>query len=212
MEEKIAAIKTWLGTGSINIFGLPMSGKDTVGIRLAETIGARFLSSGMIIRAIEAEQNKHYTDSGELAPTDVFSQWVLPYFEREDLKDSALILSSVGRWSGEEDQVMDAAASAGHAIKAAVILNVSEADVMARWDAVQESGAREGDETTKREDDKRKEVFQQRIEEFNKKTIPVLQHYQQLGLLVQVQADISRDEVFSLLIDKLYEFTLKKSY
>ena len=212
MEEKIAAIKTWLGTGSVNIFGLPMSGKDTVGIRLAETIGARFLSSGMIIRAIEAEQNKHYTDSGELAPTDVFSQWVLPYFEREDLKDSALILSSVGRWSGEEDQVMDAAASAGHAIKAAVILNVSEADVMARWDAVQESGAREGDETTKREDDKRKEVFQKRIEEFNKKTIPVLQHYQQLGLLVQVQADMSRDEVFSLLIDKLYEFTLKKSY
>ncbi|MBQ3469360.1 nucleoside monophosphate kinase [Candidatus Saccharibacteria bacterium] len=212
MEEKIAAIKTWLGTGSINIFGLPMSGKDTVGIRLAETIGARFLSSGMIIRAMEAEQNKHYTDSGELAPTDVFSQWVLPYFEREDLKDSALILSSVGRWSGEEDQVMDAAASAGHAIKAAVILNVSEADVMARWDAVQESGAREGDETTKREDDKRKEVFQKRIEEFNKKTIPVLQHYQQLGLLVQVQADMSRDEVFSLLIDKLYEFTLKKSY
>ncbi len=212
MEEKIAAIKTWLGTGSINIFGLPMSGKDTVGIRLAETIGARFLSSGMIIRAMEAEQNKHYTDSGELAPTDVFSQWVLPYFEREDLKDSALILSSVGRWSGEEDQVMDAAASAGHAIKAAVILNVSEADVMARWDAVQESGAREGDETTKREDDKRKEVFQKRIDEFNKKTIPVLQHYQQLGLLVQVQADMSRDEVFSLLIDKLYEFTLKKSY
>ncbi|MBR5408422.1 nucleoside monophosphate kinase [Candidatus Saccharibacteria bacterium] len=212
MEEKIAAIKTWLGTGSINIFGLPMSGKDTVGIRLAETIGARFLSSGMIIRAMEAEQNKHYTDSGELAPTDVFSQWVLPYFEREDLKDSALILSSVGRWSGEEDQVMDAAASAGHAIKAAVILNVSEADVMVRWDAVQESGARESDETTKREDDKRKEVFQKRIEEFNKKTIPVLQHYQQLGLLVQVQADMSRDEVFSLLIDKLYEFTLKKSY
>lgn len=212
MEEKIAAIKTWLGTGSINIFGLPMSGKDTVGIRLAETIGARFLSSGMIIRAMEVEQNKHYTDSGELAPTDVFSQWVLPYFEREDLKDSALILSSVGRWSGEEDQVMDAAASAGHAIKAAVILNVSEADVMARWDAVQESGAREGDETTKREDDKRKEVFQKRIDEFNKKTIPVLQHYQQLGLLVQVQADMSRDEVFSLLIDKLYEFTLKKSY
>ena len=212
MEEKIAAIKTWLGTGSVNIFGLPMSGKDTVGIRLAETIGARFLSSGMIIRAMEAEQNKHYTDSGELAPTDVFSQWVLPYFEREDLKDSALVLSSVGRWSGEEDQVMDAAASAGHAIKAAVILNVSEADVMARWDAVQESGAREGDETTKREDDKRKEVFQKRIEEFNKKTIPVLQHYQQLGLLVQVQADMSRDEVFSLLIDKLYEFTLKKSY
>lgn len=212
MEEKIAAIKTWLGTGSINIFGLPMSGKDTVGIRLAETLGARFLSSGMIIRAMEAEQNKHYTDSGELIPTDVFNEWVLPYFNRDDLKDSALVLSSVGRWSGEENQVMDAAASAGHAIKAAVILNVSEADVMVRWETVKEAGTREGDEITKREDDKNREVFQKRIEEFNQKTVPVLQHYLQLGLLVQVKADMTRDEVFELLVDKLYEFSMKKNY
>ena len=63
MEEKIAKIKEWLGTGSINIFGLPMSGKDTVGIRLAEALGARFLSSGIIIRAMEQEKNKHYTDA-----------------------------------------------------------------------------------------------------------------------------------------------------
>ena len=30
MEEKITVIKQWLGTGSINVFGLPFSGKDTV--------------------------------------------------------------------------------------------------------------------------------------------------------------------------------------
>ena len=52
MEEKIETIKEWLGTGSINIFGLPMSGKDTQGIKLAETLGAKFLSSGLIIRAM----------------------------------------------------------------------------------------------------------------------------------------------------------------
>ena len=60
MEEKIQKIKEWLGTGSINIFGLPMSGKDTQGIRLAEAIGAKFLSSGMIIRAMEQETRKKY--------------------------------------------------------------------------------------------------------------------------------------------------------
>ena len=53
MDDKIETIKAWLGTGSINIFGLPMSGKDTQGIKLAETLGAKFLSSGMIIRAME---------------------------------------------------------------------------------------------------------------------------------------------------------------
>ena len=212
MEEKINAIKTWLGRGSIDIFGLPMSGKDTVGIRLAETLGARFLSSGMIIRAMEAEKNKHYTDSGELAPTDIFLEWVLPYFAREDLRDSALILSSVGRWAGEENKVMEAAEDAGHAIKAAILLNVSEADVMVRWEAVQEAGTREGDEITKREDDRRRSVFQKRIDEFNQKTIPVLQHYQQLGILVPVRADMSRDEVFAELIDKLYAFITKPNF
>ena len=55
MDEKLQFIKTWLKTGSINIFGLPMSGKDTVGVRLAEDLGARFLSSGMIIRAMEED-------------------------------------------------------------------------------------------------------------------------------------------------------------
>ena len=33
--DKLAKIKAWLGTGSLNVFGLPMSGKDTVGERLA---------------------------------------------------------------------------------------------------------------------------------------------------------------------------------
>lgn len=211
-EEKINFLKNWLGKGSINIFGLPMSGKDTVGIRLAETLGARFLSSGMIIRVMEVEQNKHYTDTGDLAPTDVFYDWVLPYFSRDDLRDTALILSSVGRWAGEEDEVMNTAISSGHPIKAAVVLNVSEADVMVRWDAVREAGAREGEETTQREDDKKRGVFEKRISEFNEKTVPVLQHYQQLGMLVPVLADGTRDEVFNLLIDKLYEFATKKNY
>ena len=58
MEEQLQKIKTWLGTGSINIFGLPMSGKDTVGIRLAERLGAKFLSSGIIVRAIEEATNQ----------------------------------------------------------------------------------------------------------------------------------------------------------
>ena len=51
MEEKIEAIRKWLGTGSINIFGFPMSGKDTQGVKLAEVLGGKLLSSGIIIRA-----------------------------------------------------------------------------------------------------------------------------------------------------------------
>ncbi len=207
MEEKIAFLKEWLETGSIDIFGLPMSGKDTVGIKLAEMLGARFLSSGMIIRAMEKEENQHYTEGGDLAPTDVFYKWVLPYFSRDDLADSALILSSVGRWSGEEDKVMEAAASAGHPIKAVVLLNISEADVTERWELVQKTGQRIGqDQLPVRVDDKEKGVFEKRIAEFNEKTMPVMNHYRQLGLLVPVLADMTREEVMEAVVDKLYEF------
>ena len=209
MEEKIEAIKKWLGTGSINIFGLPMSGKDTVGIKLAEMLGARFLSSGIIIRAMEQEQNQHYTDSGQLIPNDVFYKWVLPYFSRSDLADAPLVLSSVGRWSGEENYVMNAADDGGHPIKAVVVLNISEADVTERWNIVREQGVRESGEITKREDDKRREVFDTRIKEFNEKTVPVLKHYQELGLLVPVQADMTREEVLNLVVEKLYDYSQK---
>ena len=212
MEEKIAKIKDWLGTGSIDIFGLPMSGKDTVGIKLAEMLGARFLSSGMIIRAMEKETDKHYTDGGSLAPTDIFYEWVLPYFGREDLANTALILSSVGRWEGEEDKVMEAARDAGHPIKAAVLLNVSEADIEERWKTVRETGLRESQmPVSKRVDDQEHDVFKKRIDEFNKKTMPVLRHYQDLGMLIPVRADMTREEVLDATIDALYDFARKKN-
>ena len=85
-EQKLLTIKNWLGTGSINIFGLPMSGKDTVGVRLAEAIGGKFISSGLIIRSNEALGAQNYTAKGELAPTNIFYDWVLPYFDKEELK------------------------------------------------------------------------------------------------------------------------------
>ena len=199
MEDKINTIKQWLGTGSINIFGLPMSGKDTQGIKLAEALDARFLSSGMIIRAMEAETKQNLTDKGNLIPTNVFYEWVLPYFERRDLFRFPLVLSSIGRWQGEEDQVMSVAAGAGHEIKAVIILNISEADVAERFKAAQVLQDR-----GERQDDKDFNIFQNRLQEFRTKTLPVIQHYQSLGLLIEVKGDQSRDAVFNEIIDKLY--------
>lgn len=200
MEEKISKIKSWLGTGSINIFGLPMSGKDTQGIRLAEALEAKFLSSGMIIRAMEKETRQNFSERGELIPTDLFYEWVLPYLERRDLFDYPLILSSIGRWAGEEDQVMSVAAGAGHEIKAAIILNISEADVETRFNS-----ARILNDRGSRKDDKNLEIFRTRLKEFREKTLPVIQHYQTLGLLVEVNGDQTREAVFNEIVEKLYQ-------
>ena len=200
MEDKIAIIKAWLGTGSINIFGLPMSGKDTQGLMLAKTLGAKLLSSGIIIRAKEAELHKNLTGHGALIPTDVFYEWVLPYFSRRDIATSPLVLSSVGRWFGEEGRVMAAAAAANHEIKAVILLNISEAAVENRWNAAKSLGDR-GD----RRDDKDIETFHARLEEFRTKTIPVLQYYKSMGLLININGNQSREAVFDEIINKLYD-------
>lgn len=199
--DKLARIKSWLGTGSLNVFGLPMSGKDTVGERLAKDLDAKFLSSGIIIRAFEAEQNQNMTGSGQLIPTNTFYDIILPYFSREEMKDDSLILSSVGRWSGEEDKIMEAAKNGGHEIKAVVLLDLTEADVKSRFEA-----AKRLNDRGERADDANLEIFETRIREFNEKTVPVLNHYDELKLLIRVPADGSRDEVHLSVIDKLVEF------
>lgn len=201
LNEKLEKIKSWLGTGSLNIFGLPMSGKDTVGMRLAEDLQAKFLSSGIIIRAYEAEQNEDMTGSGKLIPTNTFYDIILPYFSREELRNDSLVLSSVGRWSGEEDKIMEAAKAGGHEIKAVVMLDLTEEEVKNRFEA-----AKELNDRGERADDANIEVFETRLAEFREKTMPVLNHYDELKMLVKVPAIGSRDEVYINVIDWLVEF------
>ncbi len=204
--ETISEIKQWLGNGSINIFGLPYSGKDTVGIRLAELLGGRFLSSGLILREAEKEDKdlKLSMMQGALVPQDKFKQIVLPYFFREDIKDFPLVLSSVGRWSGEETEVMNVAKDSEHEMKAAILLNISEADIKSRWEQ-----ARVLQDRGKRADDKDLKVLDNRIKEFREKTMPVVATYQKLGLLVPVRADMSRNEVFEEVLKNLLRFIRK---
>lgn len=201
MEEQLQLIKKWLGTGSINIFGLPMSGKDTVGVRLAEAINGKFLSSGLIARTLEKSTNQNITGGGKLMPSNLFYDWVLPYFEKKELWEYPLVLSSIGRWEGEENQVMSVAKASGHPIRAVIMLQLSEQDAIERWEA-----AKLLNDRGLREDDTNPEVFQTRINEYREKTVPVLRHYHELGLLVPVKADVPRDQVFANVVEALTSF------
>lgn len=201
MEEKFEQIKTWLSSDSINFFGLPLSGKDTVGLKLAEVIGAEFLSSGDIIRQAEAEKGENTTAEGKLTPTNKFYDLVLPYFEREELTGRGLVLSSIGRWSGEETRVMEAAASGGHPIKAAVFLDMSIEELKKRWEANKTLVDR-----GERADDKNWQIMETRIREFEEKTKPVLGVYEKMGKLIKVKVDGSREEMFERVIEGILRF------
>jgi adenylate kinase len=213
MEDKIQAIKTWLGSGSINIFGMAFSGKDTVGKQLAGLLDAEFLSSGDIVRAARASTSDSQirlaaleSDSGVWTPTEEFKQLIVPYLYDEKLDGRALILSMVGRWIGEEEPVMNALARGGHDTKAVVLLNVDEDEIWRRWALANDPDARNAG----RADDSDKAKVQGRLDSYQDKTLPVIEIYRKLGMLIEIDGQQPRGAVFDRVVEELYAFAQHK--
>lgn len=201
MHNELAAIREWLGQGSINIFGMPFAGKDTQGETLADLLEAELLGGGKILReSVIPPHVREIMDAGGLIPTEDYMHIVPPYLGHERFNGKPLVLSSVGRWDGEQDGVLQATDASGHPLKAVVLLTVPEDVARARHSA--ETGADRG----QRADDA-PEVFDARIHEFHTKTQPVIDFYRNHGLLIEVDGTGSPVEVTDAIIQKLVEIS-----
>ena len=98
---------------------------------------------------------------------------------------------------------MTTAASAGHEIKAVILLDLTREVAITRFDA-----AKTLNDRGHRTDDNDPEVFKTRLEEFQEKTLPVLEHYRDLGLLIAIDGNQTREQVFADIIDQLYTKSL----
>lgn len=198
-SKPLSTIKDWLSTGSINIFGMPFAGKDTHGATLSQLFDAPLLGGGDILRnsTIPPELQKGL-DAGKLFPTEEYLNIVTPYLSADQFKGHPLILSSVGRWIGEEEGIIKAAEASGHPIKAVVYLHAGEEVVYRRYEKSQEKGDR-GD----RADDAH-HILATRIEEFTTKTLPVIEVYRQKGLLIEVNSDAEKHEVLENILARLF--------
>lgn len=196
--ENTPVIKEWLTAGAINFFGLPFAGKDSQANRLAERFNATVLSSGDIFRnSVIPEKTKIMIDRGELAPTQDFIDIVLPYLKKAEFTGRPLMLSSVGRWHGEEEGVIGALEEADHPLRAVVYLSLSE-DIALQRLSLEENAVIRG----VRADDSEEKLLK-RIEEFNQKTLPVIEYYRQHDLLIEIDASLPKDEVERLILEGL---------
>jgi adenylate kinase len=199
MEQKVASITTWLGSGSINIFGLPFSGKDTQARRLADLFGGVMMSSGDILRRNQDnEELQRIMASGQIIPSDLFERIVVPDLSREELHGKPLILSEVGRMEGEQHVILRATSASGHPQKAVILLKLSDEEVWHRFDASKQEGdrgARADDNTS---------VLQTRLDSYHQKVTPVIEYYRQTGLLIEIDGSRSRDEVTEEILQCLY--------
>ena len=194
----VETIKKWLGTGSINIFGRPFAGKDTQGRILAEAFNATLLGGGDILRNSQIPQHVNEAlHHGELVPTKDYVEIVLPYLSREEFVGNPLVLSSVGRWIGEEQGVMEALREANHELKAVIYLDLPEQEVQARWQALEVHNDRGG-----RHDDTL-EVLEKRLAVFREKTLPVLEEYEKLGLLIRIDGGQTPQQVSKNILEAL---------
>jgi adenylate kinase len=199
-SEKIDVIKKWLGSGAIDIFGRPFAGKDAQGQRLARVLGGTLVGGGEILRSSVIPQRvKDNINSGKLAPINDYINIVLPYLSRPNLAGKPLFLSTVGRWHGEEDAVISVLEKSGHPMKAVLYLDISTNESHTRW------LAREINNDRPDRYDDTEETLNIRFAEFQDKTLPVLNYYRNLGLLVEIDGKGSRDKITSYIIDALYK-------
>lgn len=196
-DEQKLILQKWLGAGSINIFGRPFSGKDTQGKMLSNLFNAPLIGGGDIIRGSKNKTINNHVNAGFLAPQKEYLSLVLPYLSKTGYKDKSLILCSLGRWYGEEKEVLRATRNSGHKLKAVINLEIDEATVISRWEKAKQLGDRGF-----RNDDNINSI-KTRLDEFNKKTVPVLEFYKQHDLLIQIDGLKPRQEVEKAIINAL---------
>jgi adenylate kinase len=193
--RKIKKVKKWLGSGSINIFGIQFSGKDTQGRLLANTLDCPLIGGGDILRSSEIpDRAKEALKLGKYIDSQDYLNIMLPYFNRTELVNRPLILSSVGRWIGEEVSVIEALQSSGHQIKAVVYLKLDEDESYKRLD-----------KSDRGRDDDHHENLRSRINEFKSKTLPVVEAYKKYCPVLEIDGSPAPEKVFSNLINSLYK-------
>ena len=193
--EVIATIQKWLDTGSINIFGMQLSGKDTQGEQLSKIFNAPLIGGGDILRnSVIPARAQAALAVGDLIDTEDYIAIVLPYLDKPEFLNKPLILSAVGRWIGEETNVLAATEAAGHPLKAVVYLNITEEESYKRL-SVADRGR----------DDDTEDNLRHRLEEFKAKTVPVIEVYRQKGLLIEVDGIQPPETITEEIIKRLFE-------
>ena len=202
----VKSVSSWLGTGSINIFGLPFAGKDTQSRKLAELLKAALIGGGDILRSNQAFANTlAKVEDGSLAPRNEYLKVVTPYLSKSSLANKPFILNSLGRWYGEEKGILEAAEKSGHPTKAVIYIIISEDEFRRRWQSARQKGDRGS-----RADDA-ETALAKRLGEFQNKTLPVIEFYRSKGLLVEVDGQKDVRSVTTDILTGLSEYAKSHS-
>ncbi|BEP15727.1 adenylate kinase [Acidothermaceae bacterium B102] len=183
----------------IVIFGPPGSGKGTQAVRIAAHYGGVHISTGDILRAEIAagtelgHQVQGYLDNGDLVPDELVTDIAWPRILEAAL-GPGYVLDGFPRTVGQAEAAYARATAAGVTADTAVYLDAAAEPLVARLLARAQVEGR-ADDTA--------EVIANRLAVFAKETEPLVDYYEQRGLLVHIDGLRTPDEVTQAIIAAL---------
>jgi adenylate kinase len=201
------------------LLGPPGSGKGTQGERLQEDFRLPYYATGDILRAAVKEgtdvgkQAEEYMGRGDLVPDEVIIGVIAERLQDEEAADG-FILDGFPRTVPQAEALDSKMKELRREITAVILIDVPEEEVLRRlggrrtceknpghiyhieFDPPKEEGVCDidGAKLTVRDDD-RPEVIKNRLAQYREKTEPLIDYYEDRGILQAVNGELPPDEV-----------------
>jgi len=212
------------------VFGPPGAGKGTQAERIAKKFGIPHVATGDVLREAVAKKTelgvkaRGYMERGELVPDGIVVGIVEERLRRPDCK-RGFVLDGFPRTLAQAEALDEMLKNLETKIDAVINLETSEGEIVKRlsnrrtcrvcgavyhliFNPPKNPGRCDAcnGELYQREDDK-EEVIKKRLKVYRTQTKPIIQHYQERGVLRTVDGNKSIDEVsktIGKLLEKLY--------
>jgi adenylate kinase len=201
------------------LVGPPGAGKGTQAERLREDFALPHISTGDILRAQVTQgtqlgrEAKRYMDAGELVPDEVIVGMITERVADGDARDGFL-LDGFPRNEQQADALTDALRGLDRRLTAALLIEVPDEELIRRlagrrvcvknpshiyhvdFDPPKHEGVcdQDGSRLLQRDDDK-EETIRRRLEVYHAQTEPLIDYYDDAGLLRRFDGTRNADEV-----------------
>jgi adenylate kinase len=200
------------------LMGPPGAGKGTQAERLVEDFDLPYYATGDILRAAVSEgselgrEAKSYMDKGELVPDDLIRRVVMERIDSEEAADG-FVLDGFPRTENQARTLEEALESRGRSVTAALLIEVSDEEVTRRLTGRRicaknqhvyhiefdppkndEVCDEDGSRLIQRDDDK-PETVRKRLSVYHEQTEPLVEHFEERGVLRRFDGTRPPDEV-----------------
>jgi adenylate kinase len=200
------------------LLGPPGAGKGTQAERLTDDFNLPYIATGNILRAAVQEetplgkQAKAYMDDGKLVPDDVITGVILEALQHVEARDG-FILDGFPRTIPQADALADGMRAHDRELTAAILIEVPDEEVLRRmsgrrvsaktgrvyhleYDPPKHKGRCDvdGSRLIQRDDDK-PETVKKRLAVYHDQTEPLINYYDEQGLLRRFDGTRSPTEV-----------------